>query len=424
MKNLATPQTGQGESRPAHNKTRTKVVAGLAGAAIVVGAVGAGTTGASLSTWEQSQQGTPGAITAGNLGFTAGTNHGWFDTAGMSSGSPATSVDPGTYAVIPGTQLEKAEEISVKLTGDNVAAKLTADIKNLDGDLATQGLSGTIRLVKGSYDPASGVQPAQVIATTPIVTNPNAQQFTFNKALSPADETYTVLTDLTFSQAAVLGQSTSGILNDTTFNLQQVRPETPKPWVIPDPYLGYVISQQLGIPQEKLTTADALKLTVLDVGPNGGFYPNLSSIEGLQYATNLTKVDISYTKVSDTSPLSGATKLTDFTANHADSLTSIDPLAGLKLVNFTAQWTQIGSINAFSAMDTLQKVDLLGDLALSDISSLAGKPNLTYLSVGYAHPLSSLEPLRYDAALTYVDARQTAVTDWSPVNHVATVVQW
>lgn len=410
-----------GDSRPAsRKKTLQKVGAGAAGLALVGGALCvAANTGETRSAWEASQPGTHETITDGKLGLSLSTNRGWYDVT--DSTKAGTAVDPASFSIIPGDKLEKAQEISVELTGTNIAAELTADIKNIGGDLATEGLSGTIRLVKGSYDPASGAQPAEVITTTPIVNNPVAPQFTFNSAVTSADGVYTVLTDLTFSQASVLGQSASGVLEDTGFNLKQVRPQAPKPWVIPDPYLAYVISQQLDIPQDKLTTADALKLTYLDVGPNGGYYPYLASLEGLQYATNLTGINISWTKVSDLSPLSGATKLTTFTANHADNLTSIAPLAGLKLVYVTAEWTQIDSINALSAMDTLRSVDLLGDLALPDVNALAGKPNLDSVSVAYAHSLTSLEALRFDAALTAVDARQSGVTDWSPVDHVASV---
>ncbi|KIC68700.1 hypothetical protein [Pseudarthrobacter phenanthrenivorans] len=427
MSQNETLHTAPGTPRPESkkNKTRTRVIAGVAGTVVAAAAVTMAVDPAStLSAWDSKQQGPQGAIVAGDMSIDVGVDHGWYDASGIASNQPAMPINPASYALTPGDRLEKAQEITIKLTGDNISAQLLANIKHLDGDLASQGLSGTIRLVKGSYSPDSGVQPgADVITTTPIIDNPAAPQFTFTNAVTPADGKYTVLTDLVFDQASVLGQSAQGILNDTDFVLHQVRKEAPKPWVIPDPYLGYAISQQLGIPQEKLTTADALQLTSLDLGPNGGFFPNLASLEGLQYATNLTKLDISWTKVDSVAPLAGATKLTDFTANHASNLTSIDPLAGLKLVNFNTEWTQIDSVAALAAMDTLQRVDMFGDLALTDISALAGKPNLAYVSVGYAHSLNSIEALRFDNALTYVNAQQTGVTDWSPVNNVATVIQ-
>ncbi|MEW1813054.1 hypothetical protein AB0284_20425 [Pseudarthrobacter phenanthrenivorans] len=411
-----------GDSRPAsRKKTLQKVGVGAAALAIAGGAAlgVAANTHETQSTWEASQPGTHETIADGKLKLTLATNHGWYDVS--DSTKPGTAVDPANFAVTPGDKLEKAQEISVELNGDNIRAELTANIKNLGGDLAAEGLSGNIRLVKGSYDPASGSQP-EVITTTPIVDNPNAPQFTFTGAVTSTDGVYTVLTDLAFSSAAVLGEGASGVLQDTSFNLQQARPQAPKPWVIPDSYLRYAISQELGIPQENLTTADALKLTYLDLSPNGSYYsPALASLEGLQYATNLTGINLSWTKVSDVSPLSGATKLTQFTANHLENLTSIAPLAGLKLVYVTAEWTQIDSINALSAMGTVRDVDLLGDLALADISALAGKPNLNSVSVAYANQLTSLEALRFDAALAAVDARRTGVTDWSPVDHVASV---
>jgi len=412
----------QPDKAPTQNdgSRKKKIALGIVGGFTAAGLlVGAGTT---LSGWHDKQDAAPAPVSAGSLSFTNGADHGWYDMTGAVQGTPAPSIDPASFMVSPGDRLEKAQEISIELTGANIAAELTAGVKSMTGDLAVQGLTGTIRLVKGSFDPASGNSPnAAVVASTPILNNAVAPQIAFNSAVASADGKYTVVTDLVFNPASGAGQNVSAVLEDTTFVLKQVRQAPAKAWVIPDNWLAYYVSTSLGVPVDKLTTTDALKLTTLDLSGGGGMYNSVSSLEGMQYATNLTSVNLSYTKIADLSQLSGATKLTDFIGRSMSNLTSIDPLAGLMLVNIDLEWTQIQSISAFAGMSTLQNVDLLGVVPVTDITSLAGKQNLVRLVIDYTS-VNSLEPLRFDAALAYFSGRAIPANDWSPVYNVSTVI--
>ncbi|KOY16139.1 leucine-rich repeat domain-containing protein [Paenibacillus xylanivorans] len=81
------------------------------------------------------------------------------------------------------------------------------------------------------------------------------------------------------------------------------------PIVIQDVYLRDSIKTALGITGD-LTFGDMLKLTTLN-SKSG----RLRSLEGLQYANNLVRLDITGNAITDFSPLKGLTKLDNLLAN-------------------------------------------------------------------------------------------------------------
>ena len=117
---------------------------------------------------------------------------------------------------------------------------------------------------------------------------------------------------------------------------------------IPDAALKDAIKEALELSSEEVTEADLLKLDELDVEGNA----DIVDLTGLEKASNLTKINLGETSVTDLKPIAGLKKvnylrvndtkvadlspvkdyttLTYFNANTATEITDISPLAGNK----------------------------------------------------------------------------------------------
>ncbi|MFC9333855.1 alternate-type signal peptide domain-containing protein [Arthrobacter sp. NPDC057009] len=87
-------------------------------AAITVGAALLLGGGGTLASWNASDTGTPGTIVAGDLNVAAAAGV-WKDRAG-------TTININTYKVVPGDKLTYTQNLTVTLTGDKMAATITA----------------------------------------------------------------------------------------------------------------------------------------------------------------------------------------------------------------------------------------------------------------------------------------------------------
>lgn len=123
---------------------------------------------------------------------------------------------------------------------------------------------------------------------------------------------------------------------------------------IPDSNLHAVIEsalgKELGAP---ITVADMETLTDLEAED-----ASISDLTGLEFAINLTWLNLGYNSVSDMSPLAGLTNLTELDLDD-NSISNIPPLADL---------TNLGSLS-------------LTDNLISDVSPLAGMTTLTGLNL-------------------------------------------
>lgn len=98
---------------------------------------------------------------------------------------------------------------------------------------------------------------------------------------------------------------------------------------IPDPVLEAAIRTELGQPLGFLTRGDMLRLRQLDV--HGG-KAGIHDLSGLEYATNLTFLDLSGHPVSDITPLAGLVNLLNLNLDGTDVF-EITALAGLSNLN-------------------------------------------------------------------------------------------
>ena len=146
-----------------------------------------------------------------------------------------------------------------------------------------------------------------------------------------------------------------------------------EPVAIPDPNLRAAIetslNKQAGAP---ITAADMATLPHIVAS-----FASISNLTGLEYATNLTDLHLSYNHISDLSAVSGLTNLTWL----------------------ALESNNISDLSAVSGLTNLTWLSLEGN-SISDLSSVSGLTNLTYLNL-WGNPLS------YPSITTHILALQS-----------------
>ena len=162
-----------------------------------------------------------------------------------------------------------------------------------------------------------------------------------------------------------------------------------------DPNLKTAVEQELGISDP--TPTDMLELTNLLVN-----YKGITDITGLEYATNVTSLNLASNIITDISAISGLTNLTrlylydnsisdisaiselvnltgiDISLNNITDISAISGLTGLIWLDL-----KVNNINDISAISELELLSNVG-LARNNItgsSARSGLTNLTYLSL-------------------------------------------
>lgn len=150
--------------------------------------------------------------------------------------------------------------------------------------------------------------------------------------------------------------------------------------------------RQYNIPQDRIfVDGDIFRLDLHDVP--------LSDISPLSVLTRLTELNLSETDVSDISPLAGMTHLLDLFLS-GTLVNDISPLAGLtSLRELDLVGTAVSDIGPLGGLTSLRRL-YLSRTSVEDISSLAGLENLESLhlkdcDVSDYRPLLGLRKLRY-----------------------------
>ena len=156
---------------------------------------------------------------------------------------------------------------------------------------------------------------------------------------------------------------------------------------IPDVNLRAAVESALGKPPGALiTAADIARLTQIVADE-----ANISSLTGLEAATNLERIELRHNAISDLSPLAGLRRLNNIKLR-GNRITDVSPLAGL--------------IN----------VDWLG-LEENEITDLSPLKELTKLNgIGIeGNPVSDVSPLANLTSLEGIRAWNTSISDFSPL---------
>lgn len=183
---------------------------------------------------------------------------------------------------------------------------------------------------------------------------------------------------------------------------------------IPDRGLETVIREELQKPLGDITKDDMLKLEKLNgyqeytEGPPSKSI--ISSLEGLQFATNLKTLDLTRNYLDDISPLSNLKNLTSLNL-FANDVEDISPLAGLtNLTHLDLYWNhRITDISALENLTSLTYLDLGGN-KITDISPLKDLLNLTKLNLN-TNKVADISTLSDLNNLTFLDLSDNQISE-------------
>ncbi len=166
------------------------------------------------------------------------------------------------------------------------------------------------------------------------------------------------------------------------------------PLAIPDAKLHAAIANELGkASKDPITASEMTALSHLYALDS-----DIGELTGLEYAINLTTLQLYNNRVSDLTPLAGLTNLERLYLRH-NSITDLTPLSGL--TNLTTLY--------------------LYNNRVSDLTPLAGLTNLTELDLD-RNGISDLTPLAGMANLTTLEIENNAVRDLSPLAGLTSLI--
>ncbi|MBN1362030.1 MAG: leucine-rich repeat domain-containing protein [Sedimentisphaerales bacterium] len=195
-----------------------------------------------------------------------------------------------------------------------------------------------------------------------------------------------------------------------------------------DATLKEIVEQELWVWDP--TPTDMLGLTSVRAASHGLF-----SLTGLEYAANLSELDVPFNDISDLSPLAGLTELDSIVINN-NQIGDVSALSGLtKLTHLDVHDNQISSISALSGLTNLQtlviRLNPISDLGpmsemsdlrdldvhlaeVSDVSPLSGLTNLERLVLQF-NQISDVSPLAGLTELRELNLRYNEISDVSPL---------
>lgn len=175
------------------NKILTGAIAAAAGTALLLG--GAGT----FALWNSSTTIDAGAISSGTLALSKAGTGVWSNV----TNSPATTIDPATFKIVPGNTVTYSQPLTVTATGNDLSATLSYNASTLSGTIT--GLTSSLAVTSAS--------PNVIV---------NGSTITVTQSATPA--TVNVVLTVSLPASATGGQSGTSNFSALTFTLQQTTP--------------------------------------------------------------------------------------------------------------------------------------------------------------------------------------------------------
>ena len=168
--------------------------------------------------------------------------------------------------------------------------------------------------------------------------------------------------------AVAIGKAVSRIVGEATCAGPQVEV------VVPSAELRSILHQRLGVAAEQpLTCADLERLTMLGITQRG-----IETLEGLQFAINLTALTCNQCVLRDIGQVSRLRKLTSLSLTE-NGIVDVTPVAGLvALTSLDLQFNRITDVRALAGLTNLTLLNLRGNV-LDGIDALAGLTRLQQL---------------------------------------------
>ena len=205
---------------------------------------------------------------------------------------------------------------------------------------------------------------------------------------------------------ATLSSPDSGIVKPVSPRTERIPGATVH---IPDANLRAAIAEALGkTSNAPITSAEMETLKRLEAGKM-----KIIDLEGLQFATNLSWVDLYVNNISDVSPLAGLTELWWLSLS-SNNISDVSPLAGLtKLRVLWLYYNNISDVSPLAGLTELTDLSIRGN-NISDVSPLSGLTELEKLRLS-SNNISDVSPLAGLTKLERLNLSSNNISDVSPL---------
>ncbi|MFD0621354.1 leucine-rich repeat domain-containing protein [Paenibacillus sp. GCM10027629] len=183
--------------------------------------------------------------------------------------------------------------------------------------------------------------------------------------------------------------------------------------VIKDGNLDQAIHSWLGKKgNEPLTKADLESLTVVSLAGKG-----IKDLQGLEYAVNITELDLDRNEITDLTPLKKLSKIRSLSLK-ANQISSIEELSALKEMKYLEiSWNQVSSLDVVKQLPRL--IELEADHnQISNVQGLSGAAELAYLKMS-DNAIEDIAPLGNMKKLTYLNVSYNKIKDFSPLRKLS-----
>ena len=181
---------------------------------------------------------------------------------------------------------------------------------------------------------------------------------------------------------------------------------------VPDAALLAALNRALGkSPGEQIHAHEMATLRRLEAEDAG-----ISSLEGLQFATDLWDLDLNGNQISDLGPLSGLATLKELSMgrNRIEDLGPLSGLAALELLFLTDN--RVKDLGPLSGLTGLTQLYVVAN-PITDLTPLSGLVNLWRLDLGYMDA-PDLRPLSGLTDMYYLDVSRMGISDLTPLRNM------
>lgn len=185
-----------------------------------------------------------------------------------------------------------------------------------------------------------------------------------------------------------------------------------QPLAFEDPNLEQALKSLLNkSDDESLTKEDLKSLTDVPLAGKG-----IKSLQGLEYAVNMTRLSLSRNQIADISPLSDAVNLTTLDLSY-NQIADIKPLGKLtKLTDLSLSRNQLNDLSALEGLVNLNTLSISSN-KITDLKPLAGLVNLWRLDAANNN-IKDLAPLSKLTNLLSLDLSSNQIYDLEPLRNL------